>query len=167
MFKLETYSYRIAREVLDALSGTDYAVEDALRSIGDDPRALTREQLLGRIETAFADDGWEQQYFTFIGFGSYDYRRKFMKGRVCMLVEFDSPSYFGMDLLKFQHASYATKDMIDAGIYVVPTVKLRDEMSKGDEPDCGGMLTFEKVRSYLPSFRESIQVPIYVIGVDA
>jgi len=167
LLKLETFSYRLASEVLDALSGTDYAVEATLRRIAEDPRALTREQLLGRIGAAFGEDGWEEQFFVFMGFGRYDYRRKFVKGRVCTLVEFDSPSYFGMDMLKFQHASYATKDMIDAGIYVVPTIKLRDKLSAGSEPECGGMLTFEKVRKYLPCFRESIQLPIFVVGVDA
>lgn len=166
MLRLETYSYRLAREVLDAMSGTDYAVEEALGRIDVDPRALTKEQLLGSIEAAVAADGWEFQYFAFMGFGEHTCRKKYMKGRVWMIMEFDSPAYFGMDLLKFQHASYATKDMIDAGIYVVPTMRLRDEMAGSGGPDWDGTLTFEKVRKYLPSFRESIQLPIYVVGID-
>ena len=46
-------------------------------------------------------------------------RMDFMKGRVGIEVEFGHSSFLGIDLLKFQVASYSGLDKIDVGVYML------------------------------------------------
>jgi hypothetical protein len=93
-------------------------------------------------------------------------RMDFLKERVGVEVEFGHSSFIGIDLLKFQVASYSGLDKIDVGIYIVTTKSFQRAMSKSHNQNWEGSLTFEKVIRYLPHFKSAIQVPIYVIGVD-
>ena len=45
----------------------------------------------------------------------------FMKERVAVEVQFGHASFIGIDLLKFQMASYSNLDLIDFGVYITTT----------------------------------------------
>ena len=86
--------------------------------------------------------------------------------RIGVEVGFGHGSFIGIDLLKFQIASYSGLDKIDVGIYVVTTRDFQKQMKQQYKQNWEGSLSFEKVARYLPHFKSAIQVPIYVIGVD-
>ena len=90
----------------------------------------------------------------------------FLKERIGIEVGFGHASFLGIDLLKFQVASYSALDKIDLGVYVVTTSKFQKFMRADCQQKWEGSLTFEKVRKYLPHFKSAIQVPIYVVGID-
>jgi hypothetical protein len=90
----------------------------------------------------------------------------FLKERIGVEVEFGHSSFMGIDLLKFQVASYSGLDKIDVGIYIITTKSFQKEMKKSYGQNWEGSLPFEKVIRYLPHFKSAIQVPIYVIGID-
>lgn len=83
-----------------------------------------------------------------------------------MEVQFGHSSFIGIDLLKFQVASFSNLDTIDFGVYVTTTSAFQKELKKKYNLKWDGSLTFEKVVRYLPYIRSAIQVPIYVIGID-
>jgi len=79
---------------------------------------------------------------------------------------FGHASFIGIDLLKFQVGSYSALDKIDVGVYVVTTSDFQRAMKAMYSQKWRAPLTFEKVKRYLPHFKSSIQVPIYVLGID-
>lgn len=83
-----------------------------------------------------------------------------------MEVGFSHASFIGIDLLKFQVASYSGLDKIDVGVYIVTTRNFQSVVKREHNKDWEGSLTFEKVVRYLPHFKSAIQLPIYVIGID-
>ena len=93
-----------------------------------------------------------------------------MKGRIGVEVQFGHPSFIGIDLLKYQIASYSNLDQIDVGVYIVATNNFIKNMPKmyssNPEMKWNGSLPFEKVVKYLPHVKSAIQVPVYVIGID-
>lgn len=90
----------------------------------------------------------------------------FLKDRVGVEVGFGHASFLGIDLLKFQVASYSALNKIDLGIYIVTTTRFQKCMQSEYDQKWEGSLTFEKVIRYLPHFKSAIQVPIYVLGID-
>ena len=90
----------------------------------------------------------------------------FQKDRIGIEVGFTHSSFIGIDLLKFQVASYSVMDNIDVGVYIVTTKEFQKKMKTDFGKDWSGSLSFEKVTKYLPHFKSAIQVPIYVIGID-
>jgi hypothetical protein len=90
----------------------------------------------------------------------------FLKERIGIEVGFGHASFIGIDLLKFQVASYSALDKIDVGVYVVTTGRFQKFMKGECAQNWEGSLTFEKVKRYLPHFKSAIQVPIWVVGID-
>lgn len=90
----------------------------------------------------------------------------FLKERIGVEVGFGHSSFIGIDLLKFQVASYSGLDKIDLGVYVVTTKNFQKKMISEYKQNWDGSLSFEKVIKYLPHFKSAIQVPIYVFGID-
>jgi len=90
----------------------------------------------------------------------------FLKDRIGVEVEFGHSSFIGIDLLKFQVASYSGLDKIDVGVYIVTTKSFQNRMKNEIGLKWEGSLSFEKVIRYLPHFKSAIQVPIFVIGID-
>jgi hypothetical protein len=90
----------------------------------------------------------------------------FLKERIGVEVEFGHSSFIGIDLLKFQVASYSGLDRIDMGLYVTTTHNFQKKMMQGYKQNWDGSLSYEKVVRYLPHFKSAIQLPIYVIGID-
>ena len=69
----------------------------------------------------------------------------FMKERIGIEVGFGHASFIGIDLLKFQIASYSGLDKIDIGIYIVTTKNFQKTMKNEFQQNWEGSLSFEKV----------------------
>jgi hypothetical protein len=63
-------------------------------------------------------------------------------------------------------AHFTKGDRIDVGVYIVTTKDFQKKMKKEFGKNWEGSLSFEKVTSYLPHFKGTIQLPIYVVGID-
>jgi hypothetical protein len=90
----------------------------------------------------------------------------FLKERIGIQVAFGHASFLGIDLLKFQISSYSALDKIDVGIYIATSSRFQRQMENDFKQNWEGSLTFEKIAKYLPQFKNAIQVPIYVLGID-
>jgi len=90
----------------------------------------------------------------------------FLKERTGIEVGFGHGSFIGIDLFKFQKASYPGSDKIDVGVYIVTTRNIQKMMKKEYNQNWEGSLSFEKVIRYLPHFKSTIQVSVYVMGID-
>jgi hypothetical protein len=118
------------------------------------------------LEKLFTDRGWESQPPVFDDPGDPAAKMDFLKDRVGMEVGFGHPSFIGIDLLKFQVASYSALNKIDVGVYVTTTKTFQRRIQSEHGQNWDGSLSYEKVCKYLPYFKSAIQVPIYVVGID-
>jgi hypothetical protein len=118
------------------------------------------------LDRLFAARGWQSQPLVFNVPGDPLARMDFLKNRVGVEVGFGHSSYLGIDLLKFQVASYSGIDAIDLGVYITTTKSFQKHLTSAFGQNWATSLTFEKVRRYLPYFKSAIQVPVFVVGID-
>jgi len=163
---LQKYSYRFAEQVLNSKLALKEQVENILTSLKGGFENLSRPRFNALLEERFSAQGWESQPLVFESKGDPAAKMDFLKERIGIEVEFGHSSFIGIDLLKFQIASYSGLDKIDVGVYIVTTRQFQKKMRDYDN-NWNGSLNFEKVVKYLPHFKSAIQVPIYVIGIDA
>ena len=164
--RLERYSYRFAEQVLNSKLTLKQEIEQVLTDSTIDLSSLSRPVFNEVLRKLFVNKGWQSQPPVFDEPGDPTAKMDFMKERVGIEVGFGHASFIGIDLLKFQVASYSGLDRIDLGVYIVTTRNFQREMKKKYKQNWEGSLSFEKVKKYLPHFKSAIQVPIYVIGID-
>lgn len=164
--RLRTFSYRFAEQVLNGKLETKRELESALESSLSSIASISRPELNKAIDREFQRLGWDRQPLVFSQPGDPLARMDFLKDRVGVEVELGHPSFLGIDLLKFQVASYSGLDLIDVGVHVSTTKAFQNEMIRIGQKWTGS-LSFEKVSTYLPHLKSAIQVPIYVVGIDA
>lgn len=164
--RLVSFNYRFADQVLNSRLAVKREIEEILTDSSVDVSALSRPIFNGILEEMFIARGWEGQPLVFGERGEPTAKMDFLKDRVGIEVGFSHASFVGIDLLKFQTASYSNLDRIDVGVYIVTTRRFQKEMKQRYAKNWEGSLTFEKVEKYLPHFKSAIQVPIYVIGID-
>lgn len=164
--RLQRFSYRFADEVLNSMLGQKKELEHILLAPILSEGALSRPGYNKHLRELFVSAGWTDQPLVFGDPSDPGAKMDFLKRRIGVEVGFGHASFIGIDLLKFQVGSYSGLDKIDVGVYVVTTGKFQKAM-KHRGANCEGSLTFEKVRRYLPHFKSAIQVPIYVLGLDA
>ena len=162
---LRRFSFRFAEEILNSKLTLKRELEDAIAESLAPARAVSRPALNAAIENQLTAREWIRQPRVFEKVGAPGARMDFLKGRVGVEVGFTHASFIGMDLLKFQIASYSALDRIDMGVYITTTSHFQSVM-KGLGEEWGGSVSFEKVERYLPEARSAIQVPVYVIGID-
>ena len=127
---------------------------------------LSRPNFNRVLKNFFVDKGWIDQPSVFDEPGDPSAKMDFLKERIGIEVAFGHASFIGIDLLKFQVASYSGLDKIDVGVYVVTTRNFQKAMKQKYNQNWEGSLAFEKVVRYLPHFKSAVQVPIYVLGID-
>lgn len=164
--RLKKFSYRYAEEVFNGKLGIKNEVEDILYSCTKDLSILSRPEFNKILDAEFKQLGWTCQPQVFDSEDNAYARFDFMKDRIGVEVQFGHSSFIGIDLLKFQVASYSNLDSIDFGIYITTTRDFQKHLRDTYGLKWDGSLTFEKVTRYLPHIRSAIQVPIYVIGID-
>jgi hypothetical protein len=128
--------------------------------------SLSRPGFNAALVKLFVARGWESQPPVFDDPGDPAAKMDFLKDRVGVEVGFGHASFIGIDLLKFQVASYSALNKIDLGVYVTTTKTFQRRLQSEHQQNWDGSLSFEKVCKYLPYFKSAIQVPIYVIGID-
>lgn len=164
--RLQKFSYRFAEQVLNSKLAIKQAIEGAILHPSIDIATLSRPRFNQVLKEIFVDKDWESQPTVFEEPGDPSAKMDFLKERVGIEVEFGHSSFLGIDLLKFQVASYSGLDKIDVGVFIVTTREFQKRMKREFEQNWEGSLTYEKVVRYLPHFKSAIQVPIYVIGID-
>jgi hypothetical protein len=164
--RLERYSFRFAEQVLNARLATKQELESILIDASIEIATLSRPTFNATLERLFVARGWDRQPPVFDDPGDPSAKMDFLKDRVGVEVGFGHASFLGIDLLKFQVASYSALDKIDVGIYVTTTKAFQKRLQSEFTQNWEGSLSFEKVCRYLPYFKSAIQVPIYVVGID-
>ena len=164
--RLKKYSYRFAEQVFNGKVALKNELEDILYDATKSLDNLTRPNFNKILDDAFKAHGWNAQPPVFGAEDDAYARFDFLKDRVGVEVQFGHSSFIGIDLLKFQVASYSSLDTIDFGVYITTTKAFQKHLQSAYGLKWDGSLTFEKVVRYLPHIRSAIQVPIYVIGID-
>lgn len=118
--RLQTFSYRFADQVLNSNLAVKHEVESILQSPRD-LSELSRPRFNEVLQEAFVLHGWQSQPPVFDEPKDPSAKMDFLKSRIGVEVEFGHSSFIGIDLLKFQVASYSGIDKIDVGVYVVTT----------------------------------------------
>ena len=165
-FRLQRFSFRFAEQVLNSKLALKEEIENVLLEIVSDPTNLSRPGFNELLKNRFVAKGWMSQPAVFDDPHDPGAKMDFLKERIGIEVGFGHASFIGIDLLKFQVASYSALDKIDVGVYVVTTGKFQRLMKRECCQNWEGSLTFEKVKRYLPHFKSAIQVPIWVVGID-
>ena len=163
--RFKTSSFRFAEEVLNSKLSLKKEILDVI-SKEYDLSLLSRPSFNELIKREMVTRGWESQPSVFSNVDDPTAKLDFLKERVGVEVEFGHPSFIGIDLLKFQVASYSGIDRIDLGVYIVTTRNFQKSLRTEFGKKWGDSLSFEKVLRYLPHLKSAIQVPIYVIGID-
>jgi len=164
--RLEIFSYRFAEQVLNSKLALKREIEETLQEEIQDSCALSRPGLNKLLDERLVARGWQRQPPVFDEPGDPGAKLDFLKERIGVEVGFGHASFLGIDLLKFQVASYSALDKIDVGIYIVTTANFQRRMKSEYKQNWEGSLTFEKVVRYLPHFKSAVQVPIFVLGID-
>ena len=164
--RLQKFSYRFAEEVLNSKLALKQEIEEILMNPKIDITDLSRPRFNEILRELFVNKGWQSEVPLFDEPDDLHARLDFLKERVGIEICFGHASFLGIDLLKFQIASYSHLDKIDVGVYIVTTKEFQKRMKKEFNKNWEGSLTFEKVIRYLPHFKSAIQVPICVIEVD-
>ena len=107
------------------------------------------------LDDLFVEKNWESQPAVFDEKGDPSAKMDFLKERIGVEVGFTHSSFIGIDLLKFQVASYSGLDKIDVGVYIVTTRSFQKKMKIEYEQNWEGSLTYEKVVRYLPHFKSA------------
>jgi Restriction endonuclease BglII len=141
-------------------------IEEVLTDTSIDSKTLTRPGFNSALRERFVSRGWKDQPPVFDLPDDPDAKMDFLKDRVGIEVGFTHASFIGIDLLKFQVASYSGLNKIDLGVYIVTTRDLQNHFKKEYNLNWEGSLNYEKVCKYLPHFKSAIQVPIWVIGLE-
>jgi hypothetical protein len=162
---LRFMNYRFADEILNSNLAIKNEILGVLKRMDLPVHGTSRPELNTSIEEDLISNGWETQVPAFGVKGRGETKLDFMKGRIGVEVQFGHSSFIGIDLLKFQVASYADRNKIDAGIYIMATNAFKKEMNRRGQT-WRGSLAFEKTAKYLPHFRSAIHVPILVVGLD-
>lgn len=166
LLRLQRFSFRFAEQVLNSKLTLKQEIESILTDPGIDVSTLSRPGFNETLEELFVKKGWQSQPSVFDEPNDPSAKMDFLKERIGVEVGFGHASFIGIDLLKFQVASYSGLDKIDVGVYVVTTRNFQHHMMKEHGQNWEGSLSFEKIVRYLPHFKSAIQLPIYVLGID-
>ncbi|MEM2130463.1 MAG: BglII/BstYI family type II restriction endonuclease [Candidatus Bathyarchaeia archaeon] len=163
---LRKFSFRFAEQVLNSKLALKQEIEEILTDPTINVASLSRPAFNKALESRFVSKGWQKQPTVFDEPNDPAAKMDFLKERIGVEVGFGHSSFIGIDLLKFQIASYSGLDKIDVGIYIVTTKDFQNRMLREYGKTWKGSLTFEKVIRYLPHLKSAIQLPIYVLGID-
>lgn len=164
--RIKKYSYRFAEQVFNGKIQIKNELEDIIYSATKDLSVLSRPEFNKILNNEFEKRGWKPQPTVFEKEDNAYARFDFLKERIGVEVQFGHSSFIGIDLLKFQVASFSNLDTIDFGVYITTTTAFQKELKNRYGLKWEGSLSYEKVVRYLPYIRSAIQVPIYVIGID-
>ena len=126
--RLQKFSYRFAEQVLNSKLVLKQEIEGILTSPKIDITDLSRPRFNEILREHFVNKGWGSEAPLFDEPDDPHARLDFLKERVGIEVGFGHASFLGIDLLKFQVASYSGLDKIDVGVYIVTTKEFQNYM---------------------------------------
>jgi len=153
--RLQTYSFRFAEQVLNSQLALKQEVESVLLDPSIDLQNMSRPNMNKALDELISTRGWQYQPPVFDEPGDPSAKMDFLKDRIGIEAEFGHASFIGIDLLKFQVASYSGLDRIDVGIYIVSTKNFQKVMKGVIGQNWEGSLSFEKVVRYLPHVKSA------------
>ncbi len=118
---LQKYSFRFAEQVLNSKLVLKQEIENVLLDPSIELQTLNRPHFNKVLEKLFVQKGWETQPKVFNENQDPSAKFDFLKERIGVEVGFTHSSFIGIDLLKFQVASYSSLNKIDVGVYIVST----------------------------------------------
>ncbi len=124
---LQKYSFRFAEQVLNSKLVLKQKIENILFDPSIELHTLNRPHFNKVLENLFMHKGWETQPKVFNENKDPSAKFDFLKERIGIEVGFTHSSFIGIDLLKFQVASYSSLDKIDVGVYIVTTRNFQQE----------------------------------------
>ena len=166
MIRLKKFSYRFAEQVLNSKFSLKQEIESILTNSDLNLSEMSRPNFNKKLDELFVTKGWGRQPPVFNEPNDPTAKMDFLKERIGIEVGFGHSSFIGIDLLKFQVASYSGLDKIDIGVYIVTTKNFQKLMKQRFDKNWKGSLSYEKVVKYLPHFKSAIQLPIDIIGID-
>lgn len=125
MLRLQKFSFRFAEQVLNSKLDLKQEIENILTDSSIDIPSLSRPKFNEVLKDKFIGKGWESQPPVFDEPNDPSAKMDFLKERIGIEVGFGHASFIGIDLLKFQVASYSGLDKIDVGVYIVTTQRAR------------------------------------------
>ena len=128
--RLKTFSFRFAEQVLNSRLAIKQEIQDIILDPSISLPELTRPKFNEILDKSFVSKGWESQPAVFNEPGDPSAKMDFLKDRVGIEVEFGHASFIGIDLLKFQVASYSGLDRIDIGVYITTTKSFQKQAKK-------------------------------------
>ncbi len=164
--RLRKYSYRFAEQIFNSKLDLKNEIKEIIGAVTNDLSVLSRPKFNELLKKEFIDKNWISQPQIFDNDTNAYAKFDFFKDRVGIEVQFGHSSFIGIDLIKFQIASYSNLDKIDFGVYITTTSNFQKYIMNKYNLKWEGSLTYEKVVNYLPHIKSAIQVPIYVIGID-
>ena len=114
--RLDLFSYRFADQVLNSKLSLKEEIRNVIADPNLDVSSLGRRQFNKELKIRFVKRGWVSQPPVFDMADAPKARMDFMKERIGIEVAFSHSSFLGIDLLKFQVASYSALDKIDVGV---------------------------------------------------
>lgn len=163
--QLRKFAFRFAEQVFNSRLSLKQEINDILLAACEDLSILGRPDFNRILKEDFIHKGWTSQPRVSPEMKAYS-KFDFLKDRIAVEVQFGHASFIGIDLLKFQMASYSNLDLIDFGVYITTTKMMQRYLKENFQRNWDGSLNYEKAVKYLPHFKSAIQVPIYVIGID-
>src|SRR5690242_16131147 len=151
--RLQNFSFRFAEQVLNSKLSLKREIEETLQAEIPETSVLSRPGFNRLLDTKFVALGWQRQPPVFDEPGDPGAKLDFLKERVGIEVGFGHASFLGIDLLKFQVASYSGLNKIDVGVYISTTSDFQRRMKSEFGQNWEGSLTFEKICRYLPHFK--------------
>ena len=127
---LQKYSFRFVEQVLNSKLVLKQEIEEVLLDPSIELTSLNRPHFNKILENLFIQKGWESQPKVFDEKQDPSAKLDFLKERIGVEVEFGHSSFIGIDLLKFQVASYSSLDKIDVGVYMVTTRNFQKRIEK-------------------------------------
>ena len=119
--RIQKYSYRFAEQIFNSKLELKNELESIIYSACNDLSRLTRPTFNKILEEKFVAHQWQSQAPVFPDDIHAYAKLDFFKERVGVEVQFGHASFIGIDLLKFQIASYSNLDNIDFGTYICTT----------------------------------------------
>jgi hypothetical protein len=153
---LKERSPYIMDKVLPALK---QEIEGILRDSSENLSSLSRPNFNKLLDEKFTEKGWESQPSVFDERGDPSAKMDFMKERLGIEVGLGHASFIGIDLLKFQIASYSGLDKIDVGVYIVTTKNFQKTMKREFDQNWEGSLSVI-ICQYLAQGRYAIDLPL-------
>jgi hypothetical protein len=104
--RLQKFSFRFAEQVLNSKLVLKEEIETLLTNPNIDISSLSRPRFNEVLKELFIEKGWQSQPPVFDEADDPSAKMDFMKERIGVEVGFGHASFLGIDLLKFQVASY-------------------------------------------------------------